>query len=245
MPTLRDALDAEGWWYVLEVPSDMTVWDRMVETSVPEYSGRGRKPKLWRVVGDTTAVTVKQVSERLESGQWQELVVAEGEQGSRMYRFAAVRVWENRDGLPGRECWLVLRTNPDGSEPKYYVSNAAQGTSLSELGRVGALRWSIETQFQVQKGETGLDEYEVRTWRGWHHHITLALLAGAFLLNLEQEWGEKDAPDHAPAGKSGVAGVATPKGMDARRSAGLAPRHPAAQRASQTLPRQTPSQQAA
>ncbi len=245
VPGLRDALDAEGWWYVLEVPSDMTVWDRTVETSVPEYSGRGRKPKVDRVVGDATAVSVKQISERLESGQWQELAVADGEQAPRVYRFAALRVWENRDGLPGRECWLVLRTNPDGSEPKYYLSNAPQSTSLWELGRVGALRWAVETEFQVQKGQTGLDEYEVRTWRGWHHHITLSLLAGAFLLSLQQEWGEKDARDHQASGKPGVAGVATPEGMDARGPARMAPRHPAAQRASQTLPLQAQTQQAA
>jgi hypothetical protein len=51
----------------------------------------------------------------------------------------------------------------------------------------------IETEFETAKGETGLDEYEVRRWAGWHHHLTLALLAGAFLLTMQQEWGEKDA----------------------------------------------------
>lgn len=245
VPDLRDALDAEDWWYVLEAPSNLSVWEREVETRVPQYSGRGRKPKVERVVGDVTPVEVKQVSERLESGQWRELTVAEGEQGPRRYRFAALRVWENRDGLPGRECWLVLRSNIDGSESKYYLSNAPENTSLSELGRVGALRWAVETEFQVQKGETGLDEYEVRTWRGWHHHITLALLAGAFLLNLQQEWGGKDARDHKATGKPGLTGVAAPKGVESRGIARLAPGHPKAQRASQTLPRQTQTQQAA
>ena len=48
---------------------------------------------------------------------------------------------------------------------------------------------TIETEFQTAKGETGLDEYEVRSWQGWHHHIALALLAGAFLLDLQQDWG--------------------------------------------------------
>ena len=66
------------------------------------------------------------------------------------------------------------------------------------LGRVGAMRWPIETEFETEKGETGLDEYEVRSWQGWHHHITLVLLAeglaGAFLLSVQQDWGGKDAP---------------------------------------------------
>ena len=57
----------------------------------------------------------------------------------------------------------------------------------------------IETEFQIYKGEAGLDEYEARSWQSWYHHITMAMLAGAFLLTLEQDWGEKDAPDHPAA----------------------------------------------
>lgn len=52
------------------------------------------------------------------------------------------------------------------------------------------MRWPIETEFEVVKGTPSLDEYEVRSWRGWQHHITLVLLAGAFLLTLQQEWGK-------------------------------------------------------
>ena len=134
---------------------------------------------------------------------------------------------------------LVLRTNLDGSEPKYYLSNAPAHTPLLELGQVGALRWTVETELQTSKGETGLDEYEVRGWTGWHHHITLALLAGAFLLNLQQEWGEKDAPDHPPTSKPSAAPTAAQKTVQPRGVATVAPRHPAAQRALQTLPHQT------
>jgi SRSO17 transposase len=94
-------------------------------------------------------------------------------------------------GLPGRPCWLALRRDLDGSEAKYYLSNAPEDTPLRRLAEVGAMRWPIETEFQTDKGETGLDEYEVRTWSGWHHHVTMALLAGAFLLDLQLDWGEK------------------------------------------------------
>ena len=57
----------------------------------------------------------------------------------------------------------------------------------------------------------GLDEYETRTWAGWHHHVALCLLGGAFLLSLQQAWGEKDAPDHAASGLPGGAGDAAPQ----------------------------------
>src|SRR6266571_4714700 len=170
--------------------------------------------------------------------RWQDLTVAEGAQGPRVYQFAALRVWESRDGLPGRACWLLLRRNLDGSEPRYYLSNAPADTPLLTLAQVAAARWVIETEFETAKGETGLDEYEVRSWQGWHHHITLALLAGAFLLTLQQEWGEKDAPAHAAPSQPRVAGTAPPSHVDTGRVAPVAQHHPAAQRAGQTLTHQ-------
>ena len=56
---------------------------------------------------------------------------------------------------------------------------------------MGGSRWRIETEFETAKSDVGMDEYETRTWAGWHHHIALCLLAGAFLLSLQQAWGEK------------------------------------------------------
>lgn len=59
------------------------------------------------------------------------------------------------------------------------------------LAHVGGSRWRIETEFETEKSGVGLDEYETRTWVGWHHHIAMCLLAGAFLLTLQQDWGKK------------------------------------------------------
>src|SRR6266571_2682128 len=177
--------------------------------------------------------------------RWQDLTVAEGAQGPRVYQFAALRVWESRDGLPGRACWLLLRRNLDGSELRYYLSNAPADTPLLTLAQVAAARWVIETEFETAKGETGLDEYEVRSWAGWHHHLTLALLASAFLLTLQQDWGEKDAPDHAFANQPGAAGTTAPPDLDTRRVAPVAQRHPGAQRAGQKVTHQAASPQAA
>ena len=66
----------------------------------------------------------------------------------------------------------------------------------------------IETEFETEKSHVGLDEYETRTWAGWHHHIAMCLLGGAFLLGLQQDWGEKDAPDHPIHPPAGVPGGA-------------------------------------
>jgi hypothetical protein len=181
----------------------------------------------------------------LAPAAWQEVTVAEGAQGPRTSQFVALRVWESRDGLPGRACWLLLRRNLDGREPRYYLSNAPADTPLLTLAQVAAARWVIETEIQTAKGETGLDEYEVRSWAGWHHHITLALLAGAFLLTVQQDWGEKDAPAHAPASQPRAAGAAAPAHVDAGGAAALAQRHPRAQRTGQTCTQQTSSPPAA
>jgi SRSO17 transposase len=197
VPSFRDALDAEGWCYVVEVPRTVTVFTQQVQTAVPDWSGRGRQPTREQVVaGEPPAQSVAAVATQWPAAQWRTLTVAEGAQGPRTYQFAAARVWECRDGLPGRASWLLVRRNVEGSELKYHLANAPADTPLLRLAQVSALRWPVETEFQTEKGETGLDEYEVRSWQGWQHHITMALLAGVFLLSLQQEWGKKAAPAH-------------------------------------------------
>ena len=216
VPTLRDSLDAEGWRYVLEVPSITHVFSQAAQVAVPAWSGRGRKPtQLQLVVGEPGPQSVQAVAASLPPAEWHELTVAEGAQGPRIHEFAALGVWESRDGLPGRAGWLVLRRNLDGSEAKDYLSKAPADTPLWRLAQVGAMRWPIETEFQTEKGETGLDEYEVRSWLGWQHHITMALLAGAFLLSLQLDWGGKDAPDHPTANHAPAATLAAAAHLDA------------------------------
>ena len=63
----------------------------------------------------------------------------------------------------------------------FYLTLAPPGTTLADLVRVAGMRWTIEECFEAAKGEVGLDQYEVRSWTGWHRHITLAMLALAFL----------------------------------------------------------------
>ena len=104
--------------------------------------------------------------------------------------------------------WAIYRRNLDGSEPRYYLSNAPEDTLLETLAYVGGSRWRKETEFETEKSDVGLDEYETRTWAGWHHHEALCLLGGAFLLSLQQALGGKDAPDHPIPSVPGGAGDA-------------------------------------
>ena len=170
--------------------------------------GPGWAPKPKLVSGQKR--TMMERSDDLQEEAWREITVAEGSQGPRSYMFSAQRVRPTCRRKPGEIHWAVYRRNPDGSEPRYYLSNATEDTPLETLAYVGGSRWRIETEFETEKSDVGLDEYETRTWAGWHHHVALCLLAGAFLLSLQQAWGGKDAPDHEAAGVPGGARDAAP-----------------------------------
>lgn len=202
-PSFREGLAALGMRYVLDVPGNTPVWPLEPAWSSPENRGPGRprKPRL----REGQRRTMEQGGAELPDQTWREITVAEGSQGPRSYRFGAQRVRVTRKGKPGEIHWAVYRRNLDGSEPRYYLSNAAGDTPLETLACVGGSRWRIETEFQTEKGDLGLDEYETRSWAGWHHHIAMCLLGGAFLLGLQQDWGKKDAPDHPSAGVPGGA----------------------------------------
>jgi SRSO17 transposase len=226
-PDFRDGVAAEGFLFVLEVPRNTPVWPLATAWDGPAYAGLGRprkprpRPSQRREARERAAA--------LPLAAWQELCVADGAQGPRRYRFAAERVRDSRDGEPGEVVWLLHRENLDGSEPRTYFSNAPEPTPLSTLSRVAAARWPIETEFETEKSDIGLDEYEVRSWHGWNHHLTLCLLASAFLLTLQQDWGGKDARDHPAAGLPGGARKLAATALLPRATAGVVARHPTAQ----------------
>ena len=202
-PSFRDGLAALGMRYVLDVPAGFTAWPAEPEWTCPEYQGLGapRKPRL----REGQRRTMEQRAAAVPEDDWQEITVAQGSQGPRSYLFSAQRVRPASRRRPGQVHWAVYRRNLDGSKPRYYLSNAPEDTLLETLAYVGGSRWRIETEFETEKSDVGMDEYETRTWAGWHHHIALCLLAGSFLLSLEQDWGEKDASDHQAAGVPGGA----------------------------------------
>ena len=165
-PSFRDALAALGMRYVLDVPGGTTVWPLELAWTSPEYQGYGRphKPKL----RDGQRRTMEQRSDELSHEAWRGILVA---QGPRTYRISAQRVRATKRRKPGEEIWAVYRRNLDGSEPRYYLSNAPEDTTWENLVYVGSSRWRIETEFETGKGYVGLDEYETRSWTGWHHHL--------------------------------------------------------------------------
>lgn len=174
--------------YMAEVPHNTRVWLERPRTAVPEWSGRGRRPTRERLVpGEAEAQRVEEVVATLPLADWQPYRIKEGSQGPMVAEFAFRRVVAVRDGLPGPEVWLILRRSlGDEPELKVYLSNAPTETPVEELVWVTGMRWPIETAFEESKSELGMDHYEVRTWRGWHHHMTECLLAHHFLVRARQ-----------------------------------------------------------
>jgi SRSO17 transposase len=107
---------------------------------------------------------------------WHRLSCGAGAKGPRLYDWALARVNCPNPGEYAR--WVLIRRSvSDPTEVAYFACGGPPATTLNELVRVAGARWAIEDLFELAKGDCGLDEYEVRSWVGWHRHITLSLLA--------------------------------------------------------------------
>lgn len=182
----------ENVYYLAEVSADTRVWQDRPKTAIPAHSGRGRKPTRERVLaGEASALTVSEVARSVPSGSWQRQLIKEGTKGPLEADFARVRVVTARDGLPAIEQVLVLRRAVRSGELKYYLSNAPASTTLAEFARVSGMRWPIESCFEEGKQELGMGDYQVRSWVGWHHHLTLVILAHFFLVRVKLRLKER------------------------------------------------------
>ena len=196
---LLDRITGLGVWYFAEVPHDTRVWRHRPGTAVPAWSGQGRKPTRTRVLaGAAQPEAVAQLAASLPANRWVWRTIKEGSKGPLVARFARLRVIAVREGLPGPDVWLVLRHHVGTGEVKTYLSNAPAQTALATLVRVSGMRWPIETCFEDGKQYLGMGEYEVRSWRGWHHHMTLVILAHFFLVRLQLRLKKSAGLDLAP-----------------------------------------------
>lgn len=123
---------------------------------------------------------LKDVVAGLKDSDWQRLSAGDGSQGPRLYDWQLVTL-STFPNMAWRRGLLVQRSVHDASEIKVHRCFFPVGTPLATLVHVAGCRWTIETDIEEAKGEAGLDHYEVRSWDGWHRHISLALLAHAFL----------------------------------------------------------------
>jgi SRSO17 transposase len=217
-----ELLDRVAWldrWYLAEVACDTMVWPRFEpdgqepdgksprarpRTWVPPQapSGKGRVPTKEQLHPDSPEkVRVDAWTAKLPAKRWKRYRIVEGSKGPLVADFLAFRALAVRDGLPGPQVWVLVRRKvsgaSDGPELKFYLSNAPIDTPLGELVRVSGLRWPIESCFTEGKGYLGMDHYELRFWPGWHHHMTLVILAHHFLVRLQQRLSQREGGPEA------------------------------------------------
>jgi SRSO17 transposase len=199
----RGQLRSRGECYLLAVPSNTAVRDLFAAD--PPYAGRGRRPRQPFTRVDRWCAGVAE-------GAWQTIEVRAGEKGPVQVQAVWTLVQARTEGRASdvAEVLVVFRERQgDGTwKHDYLLSNASLTTPLAEYARVFKAEHRIEECLQRAKGEAGLADYEVRTWRGWHHHQALAL-AATWFLTMETRRGKK-----MDAGVDGAAGTDADRGGD-------------------------------
>lgn len=186
--SFRKELERMGERYLLEIPSNLLV--RVIRKAADKKigaAGRARKKTPYK--------RVSAWKDRLEKRDWEKIHIRDGTKGP-------LDVWATRVRVQARDKqrrskkiqWLVvIKTEGRNPETRYYLSNAEEHVPLKEMVQAASARYWIEDCFERAKGKVGLDHYEVRTWKGWHHHMTLSLLALYFLV-LEQRQLNQSTP---------------------------------------------------
>jgi len=210
--------------YLLAVPSNITIRDLSAE--LPPYQGRGAVPKRsFEQVGHWCVAR--------DESEWTRVFVRDGEKGPLEVELLTCRVEAklNRRRMPYEETLVVIRYVDDEGTTKIddYLSNAPTDTPLREFARVSKAAHRVEECIKRCKNEAGLADYEVRNWKGWHHHQILSFLACWFLITESRRGKKNDAGHHGSPDSRRAFNAAT-------RSASL--RHPNTDRT-----RQNPSSQ--
>jgi len=189
---LRNKIDKHGLIYIADIPCNLRVWLQKPKTGVPERKkGRGRPPKREQVLDDDS-VRVDELRKRATDDAWQRVFIRDTERRELWTNMTCLRVYpREEDDLPGKECWLIIREDPQNGEVKYQYSNAPADTSIDRLAEMSGSRYWIERTFEDGKGIAGLADYQVRNWTGWHHHMTMTILAMLYLMELSIDLGKK------------------------------------------------------
>jgi SRSO17 transposase len=206
---LLDTVAGLGLTYLAEVPLNTRVYCHLPQ-HVAWRAPNGTTTLKWVWPKDPEPQRVDQIATTLPAEEWKRHVVKEGAKGPIVAAFAFRRVHAVRDDKLGPEVWLVLRRSlGEKPEVKAYLSNAAGDTPPTTLVWISGMRWPIEVAIEECKGEVGMDHYEVRGWVGWHHHMTMTLLAHHFLVRLRRMLDEKGgSANRAPDPSSAHRGLA-------------------------------------
>jgi SRSO17 transposase len=173
---LLDALEQGKQRYLVEIPSDTTVW-----TTEP-----------MRQTPDEFVRQVRHLAALIPARSWETIKLREGAKGPLAFEFARLRIWSVRHRHAGPMLWLLIRRSLERvPEVKYYLSNAEPDTPLRTMAEVTGVRWRVEEFFEDAKGQLGMAQYEARSWTSWHHHMSLVALAHLYVTQTERDLKRK------------------------------------------------------
>jgi SRSO17 transposase len=204
----RALLRRRGERYVLDVPCNTTIRDLDEARPEKEPGRRGRRRGVPFRRADRWAAG-------LPAGRWTRLTIRDGAKGPLEVEAVVARVQAKLGRRVGpQERLLVIRTLDSKPEVTYSLSNAAVAVPMTEVVGVKSERHRVERVFQEAKGEVGLAHYEVRSWVGWHHHVTLSLLALWFLILERRRIGGENPGDDGLSGAGDLQPTARPTASD-------------------------------
>jgi SRSO17 transposase len=188
-PWLRQKLDAEGLIFIADIPRDTRVWLSQPKTGIPKRDGKqGRRPSRERVLdGEPMPIEVQEIKEQIDPAQWRQVPVRDTERKELKIDIACLRVYPVENRLPGKALWLIIRKEVGQDAVKYQLTNAAPDTDMLRLAKMSCSRYWIERAIEDAKGVASLEDYEARSWRSWHHHIAMSLLAMLTVLMMQIE----------------------------------------------------------
>jgi SRSO17 transposase len=201
-PTFLEAVEAcRGKTYFVAVPADTRCWVQAPVTAHKRYRYKG-ETRVKRVVAPTATppVTVERLAHGVQDCFWYQRTVSEGTKGPMAYEFTRRLVTLSKEGLPQKTVWLVIKRTL--GEPHHYwysISNAPASTPFRVFVWLSGVRWAIEQCFEETKTELGMDQYEVRKYSGWYHHIMTCMLAHFFLWHLKIRLGKKSTSAYCVA----------------------------------------------
>lgn len=202
--TLLRARVAQQCDYVFAVGADTKVWQQWPELESPQQAtarrggGQGGVFKKMRVApNQPERQRVDELAKQWEPEAWFEQSAGSGSKGERLYQWA----WQPVVEAQGRDYWivpsrhsllLVRQRRGDPSQRSYYLCHSAKPVDVQVWIHRAGERWPIEQCFEEGKKHCGLDEYEVRSWHGWHRHVTLSMLAHGFAALQRQNLREQN-----------------------------------------------------
>ena len=181
--------------YFVSIPSDTLCWLKRPLTRKKEYKYKDEvhtKEILEKT--EKKPISFETIAMNTNNCFWYRRKVSEGTKGPIEYEFTRRRVVLSKNGLPQKTVWLIIKRTL-GNKPtySYYISNAPESIKLETFVWLSGLRWAIEQCFEETKSELGMDQYEVRKYPGWNHHILTCILSHFFLWHLKIRLGKKSS----------------------------------------------------